>query len=94
MHLLDHAALVVQLALVPMATLAEWIQGQTADAKTVLVAVFGVILTGGAIWRIVKAGFGLGAIVMTLVVAGLAGWLVLGDGIHFVQTLFNNQSKG
>lgn len=84
---------VVVLQMVPMATIADWIKSQTADAKTVVVAVFSVIILIGAASRMVKSHFSFGSMLIAGVVAALAGWLVLGDGISTLQTMFGEQGK-
>ena len=85
--------LVVLLQVVPMATIVDWIKSQASDARTVIVAVFSVLILAGAVVRMVKAHFSFGSMVLAGVVAAIAGWLVIGDGISTLQTMFGQQGK-
>ena len=79
--------------LLPMQTIVEWLNTQLSDAKTVLLAFAGVAIMALTVWRLIKSGFAVGAMIMVGVVAALALWLTAGDGIQTIADLFGNQAK-
>lgn len=83
----------LQLGPMPMQTIVEWMNKQTSDAKTVLIGVAGVAILGLAVWRMVKSGFAVGALIMVGVVAALATWLIGGNGIETISEIIHDQAK-
>ena len=79
--------------MVPLQTIVEWLNTQLADAKTVLLSFAGVAILALTVWRLIKSGFAVGAMIMVGVVAALALWLTAGDGIETIATLFGEQAK-
>jgi len=83
----------LQTSAVPMQTITEWLITQLNDVKTVLMVFAGVAITALTVWRLIKSGFAIGAMIMVGVVAALALWLIVGGGIETISTLFGEQAK-
>lgn len=83
----------LQVGLLPMQTIVDWLNSQLADAKVVLLAFAGVAILALTVWRLIKSGFAVGAMIMVGVVAALALWLTAGDGIQTISDLFSEQAK-
>jgi hypothetical protein len=79
--------------LLPMQTIVEWLNTQLNQAKTVLLTFAGVAILALTVWRLIKSGFAVGAMIMVGVVAALALWLTAGGGIDTLSTLFGEQAK-
>lgn len=77
----------------PLQTIVEWLNTQLGQAKTVLVTFAGVAILALTVWRLIKSGFAVGAMIMVGVVAALALWLTAGGGIDTISTLFGEQAK-
>ena len=83
----------LQIGAVPLQTITEWLNTQLADAKTVLMTFAGVAILALTVWRLIKSGFAIGAMIMVGVVAALALWLIAGGGIETISDLFGEQAK-
>ena len=83
----------LQIGAVPLQTVSEWLTTQLREAKTVLMVFAGVVITALTLWRLIKSGFAVGAIIMVGVVAALALWLISGGGIETISALFGEQAK-
>lgn len=79
--------------LLPLQTIVEWLNTQLAQAKTVLLTFAGVAILALTVWRLIKSGFAVSAMIMVGVVAALALWLTAGSGIETISTLFGEQAK-
>ena len=79
--------------MLPLQTIVEWLNNQLADAKTVLLSFAAVAILALAVWRLIKSGFAVGAMIMVGVVAALAMWLTAGDGIQTISDLLGEQAK-
>ena len=77
----------------PLQTIVEWLNIQLADARTVLIGFATVAILALAVWRLIKSGFAVGAMIMVGVVAALALWLTAGDGIQTISDLLGEQAK-
>ena len=83
----------LQTGAVPLQTIVEWLNTQLGDAKTVLMTFAGVAILALTVWRLIKSGFAVGAMIMVGVVAALALWLTAGGGIDTISALFGEQAK-
>ena len=83
----------LQTGMMPLQTITEWLNTQLAAAKTVLLTFAGVAIMALTVWRLIKSGFAVGAMIMVGVVAALALWLTAGGGIDTISTLFGEQAK-
>ena len=83
----------LQIGAVPLQTIAEWANTQLAAARTVLMAFAGVAILTLTVWRLIKSGFAIGAMITVGVVAALALWLIAGGGIETISGLFGEQAK-
>ena len=77
----------------PLQTITEWLNTQLGQAKTVLLTFASVAILALTVWRLIKSGFAVGAMIMVGVVAALALWLTAGGGIDTISTLFGEQAK-
>ena len=83
----------LQTGAVPLQTITEWLVTQLNEVKTVLLTFAGVAIMALTVWRLIKSGFAIGAMIMVGVVAALALWLTAGNGIETISTLFGEQAK-
>ena len=83
----------MQIGAVPLQTITEWLNTQLGEAKTVLMAFAGVAILALTVWRLIKSGFAIGAMITVGVVAALALWLIVGGGIETISDLFGEQAK-
>ena len=77
----------------PLQTIVEWLNTQLGQAKTVLLTFASVAILALTVWRLIKSGFAVGAMIMVGVVAALALWLTAGGGIDTISALFGEQAK-
>ena len=77
--------------LIPMETIAEFIERQTGDAETIVQAVVGVAILAMASWNMFKRQFSTGSVIMALVVAAFVTWVAINGGIDDVAAMFNDQ---
>lgn len=78
----------------PLETFTDWATGQIADFKTLIIKGSTLVVLALAVWQCAKSRFAISAIIMTLIVAALASWVIAGDGIAVVSKMFSDQAKG
>ena len=91
---MDALHLLLTTQLLPMETIAEFIQSQEADARTVIEAIVGIAILAFASFNMFRRQFSLGSVIMALVVAGFVTWVALNGGIDDFAAMINDQFGG